>query len=182
VTTEHAEFKACLSEHDERINHMVAIQGDRSVDSFHRELGLLMWDKCGMERTPEGLREALEKIPSIRGEFRKNLRITGRGTGLNMELEKAGRVSDFLEFAEVMCHDALERNESCGGHFRSDHQYTEDDEEVKSGNLSPGEAKRDDANYSHVAAWEFTGVGNKPNLHKEPLVWEEVHPSVRSYK
>jgi succinate dehydrogenase / fumarate reductase flavoprotein subunit len=141
-----------------------------------------MWDKCGMARSREGLDEALAKIPQIREEFWQNVRVTGSGEGLNMELEKAGRVADFIEFAEMMCLDAREREESCGGHFREEHQYTEADPEVQSGYLSPGEAKRDDANYCHVSAWEFKGVGETPVHHKEELKWETVKPSVRSYK
>jgi succinate dehydrogenase / fumarate reductase flavoprotein subunit len=182
VTKDHPEFKRIVEETTERTKKLLSIQGKRSVDSFHRELGLLMWDKCGMARDPKGLQEALDRIPVIREEFWNNVRITGTGEGLNMELEKAGRVADFLEFAEMMCYDALHRAESCGGHFRTDHQYTEADPEVQSGYLSPGEAKRDDANFSYVAAWEFTGVGNKPALHKEELEFTTVKPSVRSYK
>lgn len=182
VTKDHPEFKRVVEETTERTKKLLSIQGKRSVDSFHRELGLLMWDKCGMARDPQGLQEALDRIPAIREEFWNNVRITGTGEGLNMELEKAGRVADFLEFAEMMCYDALHRAESCGGHFRTDHQYTEADPEVQSGYLSPGEAKRDDEHFSYVAAWEFTGVGNKPALHKEDLDFTTVKPSVRSYK
>ncbi|MCU0796581.1 MAG: fumarate reductase/succinate dehydrogenase flavoprotein subunit [Akkermansiaceae bacterium] len=182
VTTNHPEFKKAVEDVTSRTNTLLKIQGKRSVDSFHRELGLTMWDKCGMARSREGLDEALAKIPQIREEFWQNVRVTGSGEGLNMELEKAGRVADFIEFAEMMCLDAREREESCGGHFREEHQYTEADPEVQSGYLSPGEAKRDDANYCHVSAWEFKGVGETPVHHKEELVWETVKPSVRSYK
>jgi succinate dehydrogenase / fumarate reductase, flavoprotein subunit len=182
VTTDHPEFAKARAEVDERTKRLLSIQGDRTVDSFHRELGQIMWDKCGMSRTREGLNEALEQIPKIREEFWKNVRVTGTGEALNMELEKAGRVADFLEFAEMMCLDAREREESCGGHFREEYQYTEADPEVQSGYLSPGEAKRDDENFCHVAAWEFKGVGVPPVLHKEQLKWETVQPSVRSYK
>jgi len=182
ITTSHPEFKKAVEEVTSRTKTLLKIQGKRSVDSFHRELGLIMWDKCGMARSREGLDEALAKIPQIREEFWQNVRVTGSGEGLNMELEKAGRVADFIEFAEMMCLDAREREESCGGHFREEHQYTEADPEVQSGYLSPGEAKRDDANYCHVSAWEFKGVGETPVHHKEKLEWETVKPSVRSYK
>jgi succinate dehydrogenase / fumarate reductase flavoprotein subunit len=182
VTTDHAEFRKVVEEVGQRTKKLVSIQGKRTVDSFHRELGLLVWDKCGMARNREGLSEAIDKIPAIREEFWNNVRVTGEAGGINMELEKAGRVADFLEFAEMMCLDARDREESCGGHFREEHQYTGDDEEVRSGFLSPGEAKRDDEHFCHVSAWEFTGVDEAPKLHKEELTWEEVHPSVRSYK
>ncbi len=182
VTTDHPEFRKVTEEVTERTKRLVGIEGKRSVDSFHRELGLLVWDKCGMSRTREGLNEALEKIPAIREEFWENVRVTGSSNSLNMELEKAGRVADFLEFAEMMCLDAREREESCGGHFREEHQYREEDEVVKSGYLAAGEAKRDDEQFCHVSAWEFKGVGQAPTLHKEELTWETVQPSVRSYK
>ena len=149
---------------------MLSINGTRTVDSFHRELGLLVWDKCGMARNAEGLKEALKKIPKIREEFWKNVRIPGDSENLNMELEKAGRVADFLEFAELLCTDARDREESCGGHFRVEHQYED------------GEAKRDDANFTYAAAWEYTGDLGKPKMHKEELKFEEVHLAVRSYK
>ena len=182
VTTSHPEFKKAVEEVTERTRKLLTIQGKRTVDSFHRELGLTMWDKCGMARNRAGLDEALAKIPQIREEFWQNVRVTGSGEGLNMELEKAGRVADFIEFAEMMCLDAREREESCGGHFREEHQYTEGDPEVQSGYLSPGEAKRNDEGFCHVSAWEFKGVGETPVHHKEELVWETVKPSVRSYK
>jgi len=180
--TSRPEFREALEQARERTKRLVDINGKRSVDSFHRELGLLVWDKCGMSRSRQGLDEALQKIPAIREEFWQNVRVTGSADGLNMELEKAGRVADFLEFAEMMCLDAREREESCGGHFREEHQYTEEDEVVKSGYLSPGEAKRDDEHFCHVSAWEFTGVGKAPVLHKEELEYSDVTPSVRSYK
>ncbi|MGB6220985.1 fumarate reductase/succinate dehydrogenase flavoprotein subunit [Haloferula sp.] len=182
VTTDHPEFTKALEAVNERTKKLLSIQGKRTVDSFHRELGQIMWDKCGMSRTREGLDEALEKIPKIREAFWSDVKVTGTGETLNMELEKAGRVADFIEFAEMMCLDAREREESCGGHFREEYQYTEADPEVQSGYLSPGEAKRDDENFCHVSAWEFKGVGVPPVLHKEVLEWETVKPSVRSYK
>jgi succinate dehydrogenase / fumarate reductase flavoprotein subunit len=181
VTTAAPEFKQTESEVRERTSKLLSIQGKRTVDSFHRELGMVMWDHCGMARSREGLTAALGKIPAIREEFWKNVRIPGSGEFANMELEKATRVADFLEFAEVMCYDAREREESCGGHFRTEHQFFEHDPEVKEGSTQAGEAKRDDANFSHVACWEFTGVGNTPILHKEPLKFEDVHVSIRSY-
>ena len=181
VTTKHPEFKKIENEVKDRLKSLIEIKGSRPVDSFHRELGLLIWDKCGMARDKAGLEEALEKIPAIRHEFWTNVRIPGSANGLNQELEKAGRVADFIDFAEVLCHDALNREESCGGHFRSEHQFFESDPEVQSGKTQPGEAKRDDQEYQYVAAWEHTAPGKKPVLHKEELVYEEVQPSIRSY-
>jgi succinate dehydrogenase / fumarate reductase flavoprotein subunit len=140
------------------------------VDSFHRELGKLVWEHCGMGRTAEGLKQALAKIPELREQYWKDVRVLGDGDEFNQSLEKAGRVGDFFELAELMCRDALERNESCGGHFREECQTPE------------GEALRNDAEYSYVSAWEFRGAGNAPALNKEPLEFEYVHPSQRSYK
>ncbi|GAA4133023.1 fumarate reductase/succinate dehydrogenase flavoprotein subunit [Actinomadura keratinilytica] len=154
----------------EQIDRLLSIDGDRTVDSFHRELGHIMWEYCGMERTDEGLRKALRLIPELREEFWSRVKVTGKGEELNKELEKAGRVADFLELAELMCIDALHRTESCGGHFRAESQ----DED--------GEAKRDDENFSYVAAWEWAGAGKPPVLHKEPLEFEYVKPTQRSYK
>ncbi|MFP6895992.1 MAG: fumarate reductase/succinate dehydrogenase flavoprotein subunit [Roseibacillus sp.] len=182
VTDSHPEFKRCEEEVHDRVNSLLQIRGERSVDSFHRELGLLIWDKCGMTRCKEGLKEALARIPEIRDEFWSNVRVPGAGQDLNQELEKAGRVADFLEFGELLCHDALSREESCGGHFRLEHQFSEKDAEVKDGRTQPGEAKRDDDKFCHVSAWEHTGVGNEPKLSKEPLEFENVELSIRSYK
>jgi succinate dehydrogenase / fumarate reductase flavoprotein subunit len=182
VTTEAPEFAAAEKDVKERIEKLLSIQGSKSVDSFHRELGLLVWDKCGMSRSKEGLEEALKRIPEIRKDFWENVRIPGTGDGVNMELEKAGRVADFIDFAEVMCHDALAREESCGGHFREEYQFTKDDEEVKSGHTGEGEAKRRDDEFCYVSAWEYKGAGEPPVLHKEPLEYEAVKLSVRSYK
>ena len=151
-------------------DRLLGVKGTRSVDSFHRELGKLMWDYCGMARTAEGLKEALDRIPAMREQFWRDVRVLGTGDELNQSLEKAGRVADFFELAELMCLDALERNESCGGHFREEYQTPE------------GEAARDDERYSYAAAWQFQGVGNPPILHKEPLSFEYVHPAQRSYK
>jgi succinate dehydrogenase / fumarate reductase flavoprotein subunit len=170
VSTDHPEFHAARTAVEERTKRLLGINGKRTVDSFHRELGLLMWDKCGMARDAAGLKEALERIPKLREEFWRDVRVPGTGAELNQSLEKAGRVADFLEFAELMCLDALHREESCGGHFRVEHQ-TED-----------GEAKRNDAEFAYVAAWEYAGEGKPPVLNKEPLVFENVHLSTRSYK
>lgn len=153
-----------------RIDTLLAVDGHRSVDSFHRELGHLMWDMCGMERSDDGLRKALERIPELRREFWTQVRVPGSADTLNQSLEKAGRVADFLEVGELMCLDALHRTESCGGHFRAESQ-TED-----------GEALRDDEGFAYVAAWEYTGAGEPPVLHREPLTFDYVHPSRRSYK
>lgn len=182
VTTDAPEFKQAEKEVRERIEQLIAIGGERSVDSFHRELGQIMWDHCGMERSREGLQEALRRIPEIRAEFWKNVRIPGEADEMNAELEKAGRVADYLEFAELMCYDALNREESCGGHFRAEHQFTEQSPEVIEGKTQAGEALRHDDEYSYVAAWEFTGPGKQPILHKEELEFEFVTPSIRSYK
>ncbi|WP_409180233.1 fumarate reductase/succinate dehydrogenase flavoprotein subunit [Amycolatopsis sp. VS8301801F10] len=150
----------------DRLERLLSVRGARSVDSFHRELGHLMWDHCGMSRSAEGLRKALDRIPELRAEFWRDVRVPGAGAELNQELEKAGRVADFLELAELLLLDALVREESCGGHFREEHQ-TED-----------GEARRDDERFSHVSAWEYA---EKPVLHREPLNFEHVHPTQRSY-
>ena len=181
ISTSMPEFKQTEAETRERTNKLLSIQGKRTVDSFHRELGLTIWDKCGMARSREGLTEALEKIPQIREEFWQNVRIPGSGSNVNQELEKAGRVADFIEFGEVMCYDALAREESCGGHFRTEHQFFENSPEVIAGTTQAGEAKRDDANFSHVSAWEYKGPDAPPILHKEPLIYEETHVSIRSY-
>jgi succinate dehydrogenase / fumarate reductase flavoprotein subunit len=181
VTADMPEFKQTEAETRERVSKLFSIKGKRTVDSFHRELGKIMWDECGMARSREGLDKALQVIPQIREEFWNNVLIPGSGDGANMELEKAGRVADFLEFGEMMCYDARDREESCGGHFRVEHQFTDADPEVQSGSTQAGEAKRHDDTFSHVSCWEFTGVGNAPVLHKEPLVYESVHASIRSY-
>jgi succinate dehydrogenase / fumarate reductase, flavoprotein subunit len=170
VDAENPASREAVSAAVELTNKMLSIQGTRSVDSFHRELGKLLWEYCGMARTAQGLQHALQRIPELHEEFWKNVRVLGSGDELNQSLEKAGRVADFLEFGQLMCLDALERNESCGGHFREECQTPE------------GEALRDDANYSYVAAWEYQGPETRPALHKEPLEFEYVHPAQRSYK
>jgi succinate dehydrogenase / fumarate reductase flavoprotein subunit len=181
ISTEMDEFKQAEKEVSDRMDQLMSIKGNRTVDSFHKELGHIMWDNCGMARTKESLELALEKIPQIREEFWKNVRIPGDADGINSELEKAARVADFLEFAEIMCYDALNRNESCGGHFRLEYQFTEDSPEVKEGKTQPGEAQRRDEQFAYVAAWEFKGVGVKPELHKEELTFDSVHLAIRSY-
>jgi succinate dehydrogenase / fumarate reductase flavoprotein subunit len=168
--TDGPEFAEAEGYARERIEELLSINGKRTVDDFHRELGLLMWDNCGMARTEEGLKNALAKIPGIREEFWQNVRVVGENESINQSLEKAGRVADFLEFAELFATDALHRDESCGGHFREEHQ-TED-----------GEAVRNDDKFCFVSAWEFNGVGEDPALHKESLVFEEVALATRSYK
>ena len=181
INTDMDEFTQAESTVKERIEQLVNINGSRTVDSFHKELGLLVWEQCGMARSKEGLEKALKRIPEIREEFWTNARIPGDADGVNTELEKAGRVADFLEFAEVMCTDALNREESCGGHFRLEYQFTEDSDEVKAGKTQAGEALRRDDEYAYVAAWEFNGVGTPPTLHKEELEFENVHLAIRSY-
>ena len=181
VTTEHPAFAQVEGEVRNLVSELIGIKGKRTVDSFHRDLGKVMWDRCGMDRRVEGLTTALEEIPKIREEFWNNVRIPGTADTPNMELEKAGRVADFLEFGELMCHDALDREESCGGHFRGEHQFTENDPEVQAGKTQPGEAKRHDGEYSYVSAWEFNGPGQAPTLHKENLEYESVKVSIRSY-
>ena len=169
IDTDHPAFKEAEAGVAALQARMLGIKGKRSVDSFHKELGKIMWEYCGMARTREGLTTALQLIPRLREEFWSNVNIPGTGESLNQSLERAGRVADFIELGELMCRDALHREESCGGHFRV--EYQED-----------GEAKRDDDNFAYVAAWEFNGVGNAPILNKEPLVYENVHFSTRSYK
>ena len=181
VSTEMPEFREAEENVRTRISKLMSINGKRSVDSFHRELGLLVWDKCGMARNEKGLIEALVKIPKIREEFWENVCVPGDSANINQELEKAGRVADFMDFAELLCHDALHRNESCGGHFREEYQFTKDDPEVSSGYTNEGEAKRRDDEFAYVAAWERNEKGNL-NLKKEQLKFENVKLATRSYK
>jgi succinate dehydrogenase / fumarate reductase flavoprotein subunit len=170
VASDHPEAKRCEEEVLGRSKKLLSIRGTRSVLSFHRELGKIMWDHCGMTRSEQSLREALRLIPALREEFWKNVSVPGGEQELNQALENASRVSDFLEFAELMCLDALERRESCGAHFREEYQTAE------------GEAKRDDVHFCHVAAWEYQGPDKPPARHTEPLTYEVVHLSERSYK
>ena len=169
-TASHPEFKKAEEAVRALTNKLLSIKGKRTVTSLHRELGKLLWEKCGMARDEAGLKEALQRIPQLREEFWKNANVTGENGELNQNLEYAGRVADFMEFAELLCRDALHRNESCGGHFRTEYQHPD------------GEARRDDENFSYVGAWEYQGPDKPPVLHKEPLVYEEVHMSTRSYK
>ncbi len=170
VKTDHPEFKKSIEDVQAQTDKLLSIKGKKTVSELHKELGHVMWENVGMARSKESLEHALKRIPEIREEFWNNVNVTGEGKELNQQLENAGRVADFLEFAEMMAEDALNREESCGGHFRVEHQTDE------------GEAMRDDENYSYVAAWEFKGVGKKPELHKEPLKFERVKLAVRSYK
>ncbi|MSR02158.1 MAG: fumarate reductase/succinate dehydrogenase flavoprotein subunit [Gemmatimonadetes bacterium] len=165
-----AEAAATVAGVTERTRRLLAVGGGRSVDSFHRELGKIMWDHCGMERSAEGLRAALDLIPGLRAEFWSSVRVLGQGEEMNQSLEKAGRVADFLEFGELMCRDALHRDESCGGHFRTEYQTPD------------GEAKRDDEGFCYVAAWEYQGDANPPVMHREPLQFDNVKLTTRSYK
>jgi succinate dehydrogenase / fumarate reductase flavoprotein subunit len=170
ISTSHPEFRKTEEEVKARLHKLLSIRGKRTVSSFHRELGKLMWEKCGMARNEKGLTEAVERIPALRQEFWENVNVLGDGGELNQSLEHAGRVADFMEFAELLCLDALTRAESCGGHFREEFQ-TED-----------GEALRNDEQFSFVSAWEYQGPDKPPLLHKEPLVYEEVKMAQRSYK
>jgi succinate dehydrogenase / fumarate reductase, flavoprotein subunit len=169
-SSSHAEFKKAEADVKAFASRLLSVKGKRTPTSLHRELGKLLWEKCGMARNEAGLKEALKRIPELREEFWKNVNVTGENAELNQSLEYAGRVADFMEFAELLCLDALHRRESCGGHFREEFQTPD------------GEAQRDDENFSYVAAWEFQGADKPPVLHKEPLVYEEVHMSTRSYK
>jgi succinate dehydrogenase / fumarate reductase, flavoprotein subunit len=169
VTADHPEFKRSIAEVNERTSKLLGINGKHTVDEFHRELGQVMWDNCGMARNKAGLEGALQKIPEIRERFWKQVRVPGVGEAFNQELEKAGRVADFLEFGELMCLDALTRDESCGGHFREEHQTPD------------GEAKRNDRDFTHASVWEYKGAGQAPALHKEPLQFEYVHLATRVY-
>ncbi|GIG56364.1 succinate dehydrogenase flavoprotein subunit [Longispora fulva] len=168
VDDSHPASQEALAKVNDQVQRLLNNDGDRTADSFHRELGQLMWEYCGMERSESGLRKALERIPELRAEFWKRVKVSGTGEGLNQALERAGRVVDFFDLAELMCLDALVRTESCGGHFRAESQTPD------------GEAQRDDENFSYVAAWEH--AGDTPVLHKEELVFEYVKPSQRSYK
>ncbi len=170
VDAAHPEARAVVAQVTDRVARLLAVGGTRTVDSFHRELGLLLWEHCGMARNAEGLRLALARIPELRAEFWRDVKVLGTGEELNQSLEKAGRVADFMEFAELMCRDALEREESCGGHFRTEYQTAE------------GEAKRDDARFAHVAAWEYTGENSPPVRHVESLDYENIQLATRSYK
>lgn len=170
VSESHPEVRNAVACVQQTIQKLLSINGRRTVDSFHRELGKIVWDYCGMSRNASGLETAIEQIRVLRDEYWQNVKVPGSADDLNQSLEKAGRVADFFELAELMCIDALERKESCGGHFREEYQTPE------------GEAQRDDDHFSYVAAWGYRGYGNTPDLVKEPLEFHYVHPSQRSYK
>ena len=170
VTPEHAAFKEAVRAVASRVQNLLSIKGKRTVDDFHKELGLILWEYCGMSRNNDGLKKAQTLIRELRAEFRENVLVPGQNEDLNQSLERAGRVADFLEFGELMVLDALARQESCGCHFNEGYQTEEN------------EAKRDDENFCHVAAWEFAGEGKEPCFHKEPLVFENVELTQRSYK
>jgi succinate dehydrogenase / fumarate reductase flavoprotein subunit len=169
ISLDHPAFVQAEKEAEERINKFLSINGTKSVDYFHKKLGLIIWNNCGMARNSDGLTKAIEEVRALRDEFWKNVRVTGSADEMNPELEKAGRVADFLELGELMCLDALKRNESCGGHFREEYQTEE------------GEALRDDENYKYVAAWEMKDLGNW-ELHKEDLIYDNIKIAQRSYK
>jgi succinate dehydrogenase / fumarate reductase flavoprotein subunit len=170
VSVDAAPFTDSVREVSERTRRLLSIQGRRTVDDFHRELGAIMWDYCGMSRNNDGLAKAREMIRALRGEYWQDVRVPGRGDDFNQSLERAGRVADFLEFAELMVADALARQESCGGHFNEAYQTAEH------------EALRDDEHFCHVAAWQYTGDERAPERHTEPLAFEHVHLTQRSYK
>jgi succinate dehydrogenase / fumarate reductase flavoprotein subunit len=169
VGTDHQAFTEARQEVEEQTNRFLSIGGKRSPDDFHRALGQIVWDKIGMERDRAGLEQALIDIPALKEEFYRDLRVLGTGDHINDSLEKAGRVADFFELAELMARDALHREESCGGHFRVEHQQD-------------GEARRDDEHFSYVGAWEWNGPGTPQTLHKEALEFEHVHLATRSYR
>src|SRR5439155_25906418 len=169
VSPDRSEFKQAKADVADRVNRLLSAKGTRSVDSFHRELGSIMWENCGMLRSAAGLKKARQEVRQLRDQYWREVRVLGSGEELNQSLEKAGRLADFFKLAELMCIDALHREESCGGHFRVEYQTPD------------GEALRNDDKFLYVAAWEFTGDRNEPRLHKEPLSYEEVKLATRSY-
>ncbi len=170
IPTDSPEFEATEKEVKDKIDRLMNAGGKHSVDTYHKKLGKIMWEKCGMARNEQGLREAIEEIKALREDFWKNVKVTGSATAKNAELEKAGRVADFLELGELFAKDALHRNESCGGHFREEYQTEE------------GEALRDDENFRYVAAWEYKGEPSDAALHKEELIFNNIELKTRSYK
>ena len=170
VTTDHAAFADAERSVKDRLDKLLAVRGGKPAVEFHKQLGKVMWDYCGMARNEAGLKHALQEIPKIRESFWREVSVTGHGQDFNQALEEAGRIADFLEFGELLVLDAFTRRESCGGHFREESQTPDN------------EALRDDENYCHVAAWEYKGVGETSALHKEPLTFENVHLTQRSYK
>jgi len=169
IPTDHPAFVEAEANAKARMEKLLSIQGTKTVDDYHKELGKIMWDYCGMARTAEGLTKAKGMLKELRKEFWNNVKVTGGMYEMNPDLDKAGRVADFIELGELMVNDALQRNESCGRQFRTEIQHE-------------GEAKRDDANYAYVAAWEFKGIDSEPQLHKEELVYENIKLATRSYK
>ena len=170
ISTEHAEFEKAEKAVKNRLDFFMNNKGSKSVDYFHKKLGKVMWEKCGMARNKKGLEEAIEEIKAIRDEFWKEVKVPGVQNSFNQELEKAGRVADFIELGDLMCRDALSREESCGGHFREEYQTAE------------GEAMRNDDDYTYVAAWAYKGDNETPELHKEDLKFENIELKQRSYK
>jgi succinate dehydrogenase / fumarate reductase flavoprotein subunit len=170
ISTDSPEFEQAEQEVNERLNRFVNQKGTNTVDYYHKKLGKIMWNNCGMSRNAENLKQAIADIKNLREEFWNNVKVPGTVTDFNPELEKAGRVADFLELGELMCRDALDRNESCGGHFREEYQTPD------------GEALRDDVNCAFVSVWEYKGDNQEPVMHKEALEFENVKPSQRSYK
>jgi succinate dehydrogenase / fumarate reductase flavoprotein subunit len=170
IATDHPAFIEAETNVTDFINKLLSVNGKYTVDHYHRELGKIMWDYCGMARNAEGLTKARQMVRNLREDFWTNVKVTGRADELNQDLEKAGRLADFFELGELMIVDALHRNESCGGHFRTEYQTTE------------GEAKRDDENFTYAAAWKYNSLHQEPTLHKEELVFENVHLTERSYK
>jgi succinate dehydrogenase / fumarate reductase, flavoprotein subunit len=170
LPVDHADFKRTAADVQDRINRLLSVKGKQSAAVFHNRLGRLLWENCGMARTKASLEEVIRKIPALREEFWNNVSVTGSGQDMNMALEYAGRVADFLEFGELMSRDALDRNESCGAHFREEFQTAE------------GEPQRNDEEYSFVSAWQYEGPDKPPVLNREPLTFEHVKPAVRSYK
>jgi succinate dehydrogenase / fumarate reductase flavoprotein subunit len=181
--TDHESFQQAEENVQSLTKKLLGNKGKRTPASFHKQLGKLMWDYCGMARTKAGLEKGIKEIAALREEFWKDVKVLGDAGEWNQNLENAGRVADFFELGELLCRDALDREESCGGHFREEYQYTKDDAEVKQGLVNPGDVKRRDDAFAYVSAWEYAGSPDKaPILNKEPLVYEEVHMSTRSYK
>ena len=169
MTTDHKAFAEASGDVAGRTKKLLAVKGKRTAQDFHRELGRILWDKVGMSRNAKGLKEAISRIPEVRAEFWRSVSVTATGEEFNSTLERAGRVADFLEFGELLAKDALAREESCGGHFREEHQTAD------------GEAKRDDEKFAHVAAWEYNGAETAPTRHTEPLTFENIHITQRNY-
>jgi len=181
--TDRGEFTQAEEEVRGFIRRVTSGNGRRTPGSFHRQLGKIMWEYCGMARNAAGLQKSIQLIGDLREEFRTNVKVLGAAESWNQSLEKAGRVADFIELGELMCRDALMREESCGGHFREEYQYTDNDAEVQQGIVNAGDVRRRDDEFAFVAAWEYAGAPNKaPILNKEPLVYEEVKMSTRSYR